>query len=51
MVIGVERFSIGRVKAMHCKKWVVILTIRYGYLSCNIAIFCNYELSRGIGYP
>ena len=35
----------------HCQKWVVILTIRYGYLSCNIAIFCNYELSRGIGYP
>ena len=35
---------------IHCKKWVVILTIRYGYLSCNIAI-CNYELSRGIGYP
>ena len=36
---------------IHCKKWVVILTIRYGYLSCNIPIFCNYELSRGIGYP
>ena len=51
-----NRFSKGCFKNIwwifvHCKKWVVILTIRYGYLSCNIAIFCNYKLSRGIGYP
>ena len=43
--------STARKAYIHCKKWVVILTIRYGYLSCNIAIFCNYELPRGIGYP
>ena len=30
---------------LHCKKWVVVITIRYGYLSCNLAIFVT---TRGI---
>ena len=28
----------------HCKKWVVVLNIRCGYLSCNVANFFSQEI-------